>query len=247
MHSQTDQFLQALERQARGVANTRGDRYSSPGVLAKALDARTIQSFALQLIDEKLQQVAICVGALFDRRKVLEELIDSGMAQDEAATIAEMRVPPAGLSRLIISMPPQEGKSQRISRRFPTWLLLKYPQTRIAIAAYSHTSARRWGRVIRDDLTNNQLLDISASSSAADEWELQDYDGGVYSVGIAGGLTGRPVETLIIDDPIKDREEADSQTYRDRVWDWWTDVAEPRLAPGAPVVLILTRWHEDDL
>jgi hypothetical protein len=73
------------------------------------------------------------------------------------------------------------------------------------------------------------------------------HDGGVFSVGIGGGLTGRPVDLMVIDDPIKDRKQADSEAYRENVWDWWTDVASTRLAPGAPVVLILTRWHEDDL
>lgn len=151
--------------------------------------------------------------------------------------------------RLIISMPPQEGKSQRTSRRFPTWLLHRNRDLRIAIASYEHRTARRWGRVIRDDInTHPELgLTVDRSSSAADEWTLDGHLGGVYSVGIGGALTGRPVDLLIIDDPIKDRKQADSIVWRDFVWDWWTDVAVGRLAPGAPVVLILTRWHEDDL
>lgn len=152
--------------------------------------------------------------------------------------------------RLIISMPPQEGKSQRVSRRFPTWLLTRNPDSRIAVASYEHRTARRWGRAIRDDISSNGAtlgLAVSPLSSAADEWQLAGHGGGVYCVGIGGALTGRPVDVLLIDDPVKDREQADSLTYRDRVWDWWTDVALTRLAPGAPVVVILTRWHEDDL
>ncbi len=69
----------------------------------------------------------------------------------------------------------------------------------------------------------------------------------MFAAGIGGGFTGRPVDLLIIDDPIKDREQADSHIYRENVWDWWTDVGAARLAPGAPVMLILTRWHHDDL
>jgi predicted phage terminase large subunit-like protein len=69
----------------------------------------------------------------------------------------------------------------------------------------------------------------------------------VYAVGIGGSLTGRPVDLLVIDDPIRDRKQADSEVHRQNVWDWWTDVGSTRLAPGAPVVLVLTRWHEDDL
>lgn len=152
--------------------------------------------------------------------------------------------------RLIISMPPQEGKSQRASRRFPLWALARNPDLRIAIASYEHTVARRWGRVIRDDIAQHGDtlgLAIRRDIGAQHEWQLQGHEGGVFAVGIGGGLTGRPVDLAIIDDPIKDREQADSPRYRDRVWSWWTDVMATRLAPGAPVVLILTRWHHDDL
>lgn len=152
--------------------------------------------------------------------------------------------------RLIIVMPPQEGKSQRVTRRFPTWMLTERPDTRIAIASFEHSTARRWGRAIRDDIKGNSSLlnlRIRDDLSAQSEWQLAGYEGGVYAVGIGGALTGRPVDLLVIDDPIKDRKQADSVTYRGAVWDWWTDVASTRLAPGAPVVLILTRWHDDDL
>jgi len=152
--------------------------------------------------------------------------------------------------RLIIVMPPQEGKSQRVSRRFPTWVLAGQPNTRIAIASYEHGVARRWGRLIRDDINSHASvlkMRVRRDLSAQSEWQLSGYRGGVYSVGIGGALTGRPVDLLVIDDPIKDRKQADSEAYRQAVWDCWTDVASTRLAPGAPVALILTRWHEDDL
>lgn len=153
-------------------------------------------------------------------------------------------------ARLIISMPPQEGKSQRTSRRFPLWALTQNPDLRVAIASYEQGVARRWGRAIRDDITTHGDvlgLAVRPDLSAQHEWQLTGHDGGVYAAGIGGALTGRPVDLLIIDDPIKDRAQADSRAYRDRAWDWWTDVASTRLAPGAPVVLILTRWHHDDL
>lgn len=153
-------------------------------------------------------------------------------------------------SRLIISMPPQEGKSQRASRRFPLWVLTQRPDTRIAIVSYEMGAARRWGRVIRDDITTHTRhlgLTVRDDLAAQHEWQLHGHEGGVYAAGIAGALTGRPVDLMIIDDPIKDREQADSETYRERAWDWWTDVGATRLAPGAPVILILTRWHHDDL
>src|SRR5690625_1246148 len=147
-------------------------------------------------------------------------------------------------------MPPQEGKSQRASRRFPLWGLTQNKNLRLAIAAYEDGVARRWGRTIRDDITadpDTHGLTVRPDLASQGEWQLDGHHGGVYSVGIGGALTGRAVDLLIIDDPVKDREQADSQTYRERVWNWWDSTAKTRLAPGAPVILILTRWHEDDL
>lgn len=153
-------------------------------------------------------------------------------------------------ARIIISMPPQEGKSQRASRRFPLWALLQNPNLRVAVASYESNVARRWGRAIRDDIMSNETdlgLSVRGDLAAQHEWQLDGYEGGVYTAGVGGALTGRPVDLAIIDDPIKDRLQADSETFRARAWDWWTDVMSTRLAPGAPVILILTRWHHDDL
>jgi len=153
-------------------------------------------------------------------------------------------------ARLIISMPPQEGKSQRASRRFPLWVLIGHPDTRVVIASYEHNVARRWGRAIRDDIIVHGRdfgLQIRPDLAAQNEWQLLGYEGGVFATGIGGALTGRPADVMIIDDPLKGREEADSEVYRERCWDWWLETASTRLAPGAPVIMILTRWHHDDL
>ena len=151
--------------------------------------------------------------------------------------------------RLLLAMPPQEGKSHRIARWFALWTLIENPDTRVAIVSYEHGVARRWGRAIRDEITMHPELGLRVRDdlAAQHEWQLDGHDGGVYTAGIGAALTGRPVDLLIIDDPIKDREQADSETYRQRAWDWWTDVGSTRLAPGAPVVQVATRWHENDL
>lgn len=151
--------------------------------------------------------------------------------------------------RLIISMPPQEGKSQRASRRFPLWALQQNPELRIAMASYESTIATRWGRAVRDDIVQNPHLGLTVRPdvSSQAEWQLGGRDGGMFSVGVGGAMTGRAVDLLLIDDPIKGREQADSPTIREKTWEWWTDVALTRLAPGAPVIIILTRWHADDL
>jgi len=189
-------------------------RWPTPGHLAHELDPATVQTPALDVIDEFLVRIAST---------------------------------PDG--RGILIMPPQEGKSQRTSRRFPLWQLHRDPECRIAIASYEQGVARRWGRAVRDDIGQHPELGLLVRRDLASqtEWQLAGHDGGIYSVGIGGALTGRAVDLLIIDDPIKDRQQADSPTYRQRVWDWWESVASTRLSPGASVVLILTRWHDDDL
>lgn len=152
-------------------------------------------------------------------------------------------------SRLIISMAPQEGKSVRVANDFPIWALTQNPDLRIVTASYAQQLANRNGRAIRNRISANPDLGLSiaADNGSVHEWQVDGRDGGVYSVGVGGGVSGRPADMFIIDDPIKDRKEADSETYRDNVWDWWTDAASARLGPGAPVIMILTRWHDDDL
>lgn len=200
--------------------HTKSD-WETPGDLARYLDPRTVQTPMLDLIDEA------CVRVL-----------------DEAFRPNADRGP-----RLIVTMPPQEGKSERLSRRFPLWALLRNPELRIAIASYEAHVARRFGRYIRDDIDAHPELGlhINPSVSAQHEWQLQGHIGGVYTVGMGGALTSRPVDLMIIDDPAKGMEQADSEKYRERTWEWWQSTVSTRLAPGAPVILIMTRWHPDDL
>lgn len=152
--------------------------------------------------------------------------------------------------RLIVSMPPQEGKSTLTTKWTPVWLLANRPDLRIVVASYADRAARRMGRLVRGEISTHAHalgIRIADDVGAQAEFEVADHEGGVYAVGIGGALTSRPADVLIIDDPLKDRAEADSEIFRERAWEWWTDVASARLAPGAPVILILTRWHHDDL
>jgi predicted phage terminase large subunit-like protein len=150
--------------------------------------------------------------------------------------------------RLMVFMPPQEGKSQRVSRRFPTWLLEHDPTLRIGIVSYEKELAVRWGRDIKLDLEMHPELgiDLRKDSQAAGRWQTVQ-GGGVYCVGIGGALTGQPIDVLIIDDPLKGRAEAESETYRQRAWDWWENVGSTRLSRRGAVVLMMTRWHTDDM
>lgn len=152
-------------------------------------------------------------------------------------------------SRLIVTLAPQEGKSTRVASDFPIWALTQDPDLRIITASYGQGLANRNGRAIRNRITKAPELElkVAADHGAAGEWSIEGHRGGVKSVGIGAGITGYACELMVIDDPIKSWSEAYSSTYRDNVWDWWRTEANTRLAPGASVILILTRWHHDDL
>lgn len=153
-------------------------------------------------------------------------------------------------SRLIFTMPPQEGKSWRVSRAFPGWLLHRNPDLRIGIVSYAETLAMTAAGMVKTDIEMHPELGLVLSSDtrAKGEWRLRGHDGGIIARGIGGGLTGRPIDVLIIDDPFKDRKEADSEVFRERAWAWWQQVGSARLGgTNTVVILVMTRWHEDDL
>lgn len=194
--------------------------YATPGDLARAINPKTVQTPALDIIDA--------------------ELVRACNTRD---------------ARLIVSMPPQEGKSERVTKTGTLWALLQDPDRRFAIASYSQELAEGFGRDIRNWIVSNDGEDgtldlglrVARDNGAARRWRLDGRRGGVVSVGVQSSLTGRPVDALVIDDPFKDSVQADSSNYRDMVWAWWQSTASTRLAPGALVIVVLTRWHEDDL
>lgn len=152
-------------------------------------------------------------------------------------------------SRIMVSMPPRHGKSELISHWYPLWLLAKNPKRRIILASYEAEFATMWGRRVRRAITEwGHLygLELDGTSSAADRWNLTA-GGGMFSTGAGGALTGRGADVLIIDDPIKNAEDAGSETIREKLWDWFQTTAFSRLEPGGYVVIVGTRWHEDDL
>lgn len=209
-----DEVIELRDRKAQRERRRARRIYHTPGSIAKATAPATIETPALEVLDQ----------ALIDAQ--------TGKAP-----------------RLIFTMPPQEGKSQRVSRAFPLWLLVQNPNLRIAVVSYSDRLARRWGRAVRNDITGNPHfgLTVRRDTAAADEWQLEGHDGGMVTVGIQGGLTGRPVDVLIIDDPFPDQKSADSEVYRETVKDWWRTVGSARLPEHAIVIVVQTRWHEDDL
>ena len=151
---------------------------------------------------------------------------------------------------LVIECPPQHGKSMTITEALPSWYLGRFPTNRIIEASYNEETAERFSRRNKEKIRQfgANLFQIQIGSiDRATEFELDNHQGRMISRGIMSGITGNPANLLIIDDPIKNRVEADSDTLRGRVWDEWQNSLKSRLAAGAKVVLIMTPWHEDDL
>lgn len=153
------------------------------------------------------------------------------------------------IKRLIVEMPPRHGKSFMCSKYFPAWYLSQFPHHNVIHASYEANFATLWGRRVRDLVSRHGQslnLRLREDSSAAGSWETTD-GGGMFCTGVGGPMTGRGANVLIIDDPVKNRDESESVTYRERTWEWWQSTAYPRLEPDAVAIVIMTRWHSDDL
>lgn len=165
--------------------------------------------------------------------------------------------------RLIITAPPRHGKSELTSRRFPAYALGKYPDLEIIACSYSAELTSLMNKdvqgIIDDECYNGVFPDTSLQGSlyapdtgvkvarTADYFKVVGHKGHYRSTGVGGSITGMGAHVLIIDDPVKDRESANSPTIRTKTWDWFTSTALTRLAPGGGVIIMCTRWHCDDL
>jgi len=155
------------------------------------------------------------------------------------------------IKKLAVFMPPRHGKSELTSLQFPAWMLGRKPNTRIIMSSYNDNLATDFGRRTRnlvDTQEYRNVFDIrlAQDSTSAGRWNTNK--GGYYvSVGIGGAATGKGADILIIDDPHKNRKEAESPLKRKEVLEWYRSVAKTRLSPEGAVILVLTRWHDADL
>lgn len=162
------------------------------------------------------------------------------------------RVTNGQLKRLMINMPPRHGKSMEASEFFPAFYLGHHPDHQILHTAYNQELVDGFGRKVRNQLKDelyNVLFPgtvLADDSQAANKFNTTQL-GAYFAVGVGGSATGRGAHLLLIDDPVKDREDADSERMRQTLKDWYTSVAYTRLMPGGAIVIIQTRWHEDDL
>ena len=156
------------------------------------------------------------------------------------------------IDRLMIFMPPRHGKSELASKRFPAWCLGRDPKRQIIAASYNSDLADDFGRHVRNIVAQPEFRQVFpqvalASDSQAANRMNTNHGGAYVAAGVGTAVTGRGAHIALIDDPFKDRAEADSERRRDVVWDWYRSTLYTRLMPGGAIVLIQTRWHEDDL
>ena len=156
------------------------------------------------------------------------------------------------VNRLIIEAPPRHTKSELASRRFPAWFIGRNPAKQIITVTYNDDFAKDFGRDVRGIVSGQRYANVfpgvglSEDTRAAGRWNTSH--GGVYvSTGIGGPITGRGAHLALIDDPFKNREDADSAARRETVWKWYTSTIYTRLMPGGAIIVVMTRWHEDDL
>jgi len=157
----------------------------------------------------------------------------------------------AGNARLIINMPPRHGKSELISKYLPFWFLGSFPDKRVILSSYEKGFAASFGRKVRDLINEHgkKLFDIELrnDSRSVSDFNLIHHKGGMNTAGAGGAITGKGADLFIIDDPVKNDASANSPVIRDNIWDWFLATAYTRIEPGGSIILVMTRWHQDDL
>lgn len=154
------------------------------------------------------------------------------------------------LTRVIFTLPPRHGKSERVSKKFPAWHLGRNPDDELILASYSLDLARDFSRISKDTLSeNNQVFNVSIdrNRASAETWGIEGYRGGLVAAGVGGPITGRGAKIGIIDDPVKNAQDATSESIRSTLWEWYQSTFYTRLSPDGRIIIVMTRWHEDDL
>jgi predicted phage terminase large subunit-like protein len=155
--------------------------------------------------------------------------------------------------RLMIFAPPQHGKSELASVRLPALWLAKRPDDPVILASYAASLAESKSRQARRVVESPDYAKLFPAirtrrdSRSVSHWELDGHNGGMLAAGVGGPITGHGARLGIVDDPLANYQEAQSQVVRDTCWEWWRTTFRTRIREGGAIVLIMTRWHEDDL
>ena len=151
---------------------------------------------------------------------------------------------------LVINTPPQHGKSVTVTESFPAWYLMRNPDKKVIVVSYGDDLAERFGKRNLEKIEGYGKLfgvKLNKKKATSRELEIAGHSGRMISKGFGSGITGQQADLIVIDDPVKNAQEADSQTYRDSKWEEFDFTIKSRLSAGGKIVLIMTRWHEDDL
>lgn len=157
------------------------------------------------------------------------------------------------ITRLIVEIPPRHSKSVHVSELLPAYALGHNPDMRIILSSYASGLAAAFSRRVRNTIGGERygklfpITRLAPDSKAAASWDISGRAGGMIAAGVGSGITGHGADLLIIDDPVKDRKEAESSVRRQDVWDWYTSTARTRVHPGGAIIICQTRWHHDDL
>lgn len=151
----------------------------------------------------------------------------------------------------MVCMPPGSAKSTYTSIEFPAWFMGRNPALSVIAASHTAELAERFGRRVRNIVGSQEFravfgFGVAQDSASAGRWDT-DKGGEYFAAGVGGAITGRRADLAVIDDPVKSREDADSERSRDKAWDWYINDYLTRLKPGARQIVVMTRWHEDDL
>lgn len=221
-------FQDAANIFAKTLVDADGERVKPAITLAdfsKTIWPRYVESRFLDVLDDALKQVTL--------------FVESGGEE--------------GIGRLIIEGPPRHGKTVKVSRIYPAWHLAHNPNNRAMLVSYGDSLARKNGRVVRNfaasKVFHNIVNDVrlARDSKAANSWDIEGFDGGLEALGILGATSGKGAHLLIIDDPVKNRKDAESPTYRESTWNAFKDDLSTRLEPGGAIIIMMQRFHQDDL
>jgi predicted phage terminase large subunit-like protein len=169
--------------------------------------------------------------------------IDEALKKRERMLLGEI---PQENQYIMVSMPPRHGKSMTITETLPGYFMCRYPKSKVILTAYSSTLANDFSKANSRKIEENNVYNVKVQTDNQDRTE---YSNGSICVkaGILGGITGKGANLMIIDDPIKTSEEARSEVHRQKVWKEWESSLSTRFEPPTIVILIMTRWHEDDI
>lgn len=207
---------------------------------------------SLEISQAEMEDIrAICQYELIPFASFIDARYAAGWVHREIARKLEA-VERGEIKRLILCVPPRIGKSRLATQIFPAWFLGKHPEREVIVSSYSADLAVDFGYKTREIVNLPEYRDIFPGVTLRDDSQAKakwlTESGGCYtSVGVGGAIVGRGAHLFVIDDPHKNRKEAESKLMRDNLWNWFTSTAYTRLEKDAAVVVIMQRWHTDDL